>query len=64
MQLFKLLDAFKRVLDRADAELAFEITTEGVSIQERMGQLVDVLREKREVAFEALFEEHVGSTTS
>ena len=59
MQLFKLLDAFKRVLDRADAELAFEITTEGVSIQERMGQLVDVLREKREVAFEALFEEHV-----
>jgi len=56
MQLFKLLDAFKRVLDRADAELAFEVTTEGVSIQERMGQLVEILRERREVSFEALFE--------
>ncbi len=54
--LFKLLDAFQSVLKRADAELAFEITTEGVSIQDRMGELVELLRERREVEFLSLFD--------
>ncbi|MEQ8888796.1 MAG: segregation/condensation protein A, partial [Sandaracinaceae bacterium] len=57
--LFKLLDAFNSVLKRAQADLAFEITPEGVSIQDRMRQLTDVLRERREVRFEDLFEENV-----
>ncbi|MCB9591375.1 MAG: segregation/condensation protein A [Sandaracinaceae bacterium] len=59
MGIFKLLDAFSRVLKRANAELAFEITTEGVSIQDRMGQLVEILRERKQVEFEALFEGQV-----
>ncbi|MEZ4340138.1 MAG: segregation/condensation protein A [Sandaracinaceae bacterium] len=57
--IFKLLDAFSRVLKRANAELAFEVTTEGVSIQERMGQLVELLRERRQVEFDDLFEDQV-----
>ena len=54
--LFKLLDAFQAVLKRAKAEVAFEITSEGMSIQDRMRELVELLRERREVTFEALFD--------
>ena len=54
--LFKLLDAFQAVLKRAKAEVAFEITSEGVSIQDRMRELIELLRERREVTFEMLFD--------
>ncbi len=54
--LFKLLDAFNAVLERAKGNLAFEITAEGISIQDRMRQMTELLRERREVTFEALFE--------
>jgi segregation and condensation protein A len=54
--LFKLLDAFHAVLARVKGDLAFQITAEGVSIQDRMRQLVDLLRERRELSFEQLFE--------
>ena len=56
MGIFSLLDAFSAVLKRANAELAFEVSTDGVSIQDRMRQLVEILRERRQVEFEALFE--------
>ena len=59
--LFKLLDAFRAVLGRAESELAFEVTSEGVSIQDRMTELVELLRERREVQFESLFEGRVST---
>ena len=55
--LFKLLDAFQAVLKRAKAELAFEITAEGVSIQDRMTQLTERLRGRARVTFDELFED-------
>ena len=58
--LFKLLDAFQAVLKRAQTDLAFEITAEGMSIQDRMRQLTELLGERREVAFDTLFEERVN----
>lgn len=54
--LFKLLDAFQVVLKRAKADLAFQITAEGVTIQDRMTQLTDTLRSKQRCTFEELFE--------
>jgi segregation and condensation protein A len=59
MTLFSLLDAFNRVLKRANAEFAREITAERVTIQERMNELVDLLRERRRVPFDELFEGYV-----
>lgn len=53
--LFKLLDAFQAVLKRAKADLAFQITAEGVTIQDRMTQLTDTLRMKRRCTFDELF---------
>lgn len=54
--LFALLDAFNQVLTRAKAEFKFEVTTEGISIQERMRQLTERMRQSRQLSFEQLFE--------
>ncbi len=61
MTLFSLLDAFNRVLKRANAEFSREITAERVTIQDRMTEIFDLLREKRRVTFEELFEGYVTS---
>jgi segregation and condensation protein A len=55
--LFKLLDAFQAVLKRANQELAFEITAEGVSIQDRMSQLTERMRARKRCTFDELFED-------
>jgi segregation and condensation protein A len=56
MTLFSLLDAFNRVLKRANAEFSREITAERVTIQDRMNEILDLLRERKRVEFEELFE--------
>ncbi|MFN9812596.1 MAG: segregation and condensation protein A [Deltaproteobacteria bacterium] len=55
--LFKLLDAFQSVLKRANQELAFEITAEGVSIQDRMAALTERIRGRRHCSFDELFDD-------
>lgn len=55
--LFELLDAFQRVLDRVRGDLAFEVTAERISIQERISQITERLQGKRSVAFDDLFDE-------
>ncbi len=57
MGLFKLLDAFQAVLKRAKQDLAFEITAEGVTIQDRMSQLSERLRTRRRCTFDELFDD-------
>jgi segregation and condensation protein A len=54
--LFKLLDAFEHVLHRVRGRVALEITSEGMSVQERMTQLIDSLRERERCSFEELFD--------
>jgi segregation and condensation protein A len=56
MTLFQLLDAFQRVLKRANAEFSREITAERITIQERMQEIIDLLKERERVEFEELFE--------
>jgi segregation and condensation protein A len=59
MTLFNLLDAFNRVLKRANAEFSREITAERVTIQDRMTELLDLLQEKKRIVFDELFEGYV-----
>jgi segregation and condensation protein A len=59
MTLFSLLDAFNRVLKRANADLAREITAERITIQDRMNELIDMLKEKKRIPFDELFEGYV-----
>jgi segregation and condensation protein A len=55
VSLFKLLDAFQSVLDRAKTTIDHEINFERFSITDRIIQLADVLRNAGRVPFERLF---------
>lgn len=59
MTLFSLLDAFNRVLKRANAEFAREITAERVTIQDRMTEIIDLLKERKRLTFDELFEGYI-----
>jgi segregation and condensation protein A len=58
--MFKLLDAFEAILKRTKDRSAFEITSERISIQERMTQISDLLRERGSCLFEELFAKDVS----
>jgi segregation and condensation protein A len=54
--LFSLLEALQRIASRKKVTFGHEVTTERVSISERISQLVDLLRGRRAAMFEELFE--------
>ncbi|MGD8317098.1 MAG: segregation/condensation protein A [Myxococcales bacterium] len=56
VSVFKLLDALKKVAERTNATLALEVDAERITIQQRMGELVDLLRTRRRCRFDELFE--------
>jgi segregation and condensation protein A len=57
VSVFKLLDALKKIAERVNASIALEVDAERMSIQERIGALVDLLRERRRCRFDELFED-------
>jgi segregation and condensation protein A len=54
--IFKLLEAFQRILSRAKTVLDHQIEFERLSITDRINQLVDRLRNEGRVLFDDLFE--------
>ncbi len=54
--IFKLLEAFERILARAKTVLDHQIEFERLSITERINQLVDKLRQDGSLLFDALFD--------
>jgi segregation and condensation protein A len=56
MSLFKLVDAFESVLKRAKQVQDHQIDFEKVSITDRIGQIVERLREAKTLRFEQLFD--------
>ena len=61
VSVFKLIDAFKGVAKRAKAELSLEVDAERMTIQQRIGEVVELLRFRRRCQFEDLFQ-GVGSS--
>ncbi len=57
VSVFKLLDALKRIAKRVNASISLEVDAERMSIQDRIGSLVDLLRERRRCRFDELFED-------
>lgn len=55
VSLFRLLDAFEGILRRVKDKSAFEVTSERITIQERMTQMTDLLRVRGSCLFEDLF---------
>jgi segregation and condensation protein A len=58
LPVISLLEAFDRILKKRKLTISHEVTTERVSIAERINEIVDRLRERRTALFEDLFEEH------
>ena len=56
VSVFALLEALQRVLERARADLSFEIDRERIGVQERIAQLLERLEDAPSLRFEALFE--------
>lgn len=56
VSVFKLIDVFQKILKRHEGKLAFEIDAERITIQERMGQITEMVRDRTKLPFEALFE--------
>ena len=57
VSVFKLLDALKKIAERVNATISLEVDAERMSIQERIGALVELLRERRRCRFDELFED-------
>ena len=55
--LFKLLEAFQKVVDRTKQNLTLEVSAERITIQERIGQVTDQLQKSRQLDFQSLFED-------
>jgi segregation and condensation protein A len=56
--LFKLLDAFHAVLQRVKQVADHQIDVDRFSISDRISQLSDILKERKKVSFEELFEDN------
>ncbi len=56
LPLFALLDAFEKLLKRRKLRISHEVTTERVSIAERIQEIVERLKTARTAVFEDLFE--------
>jgi segregation and condensation protein A len=54
--LYAIVEAFQRVLERSKVKLSHEVVTERVSINDRIHELIDLLRTRRRLAFDDLFD--------
>ena len=57
--IFRLLDAFQAILERAQDRTAFQITAQRISLHERIAELTELLRERRSCVFTSLFSSDV-----
>ncbi len=53
--LWDLLDAFQDLLKKAEPKLVYEIALEQISLRERVGLVLDLLRERSRITFTELF---------
>lgn len=54
--LFELIDAFQGIIKRLSSQHQVDLTTDRITIKDRIAELVDILEEKGSVSFEELFE--------
>ncbi len=54
--LFELIDAFQGILKRLSSQHQVDLTTDKISIKDRIGQLADILEKRGSVTFDELFD--------
>jgi segregation and condensation protein A len=55
VELFELIEAFRRVLSRVSVETFHNVVTDGISIADRISEVLSLLHEEKTICFEALF---------
>jgi segregation and condensation protein A len=64
VSLFELLEAFREVLERVKTESVHEVTLEPITLEEKIQEILSFLqKEKRSMAFHALFPEQASRRT-
>jgi segregation and condensation protein A len=53
--LFALVAAFQRVLDHSKVKLSHDVVADRISLTDRIGELADLLAQRRRVAFDEIF---------
>jgi len=54
--LYSLVEAFQRVLDKSKVKLSHDVVADRISLSDRIAELSDVLRTRKRLAFEDIFE--------
>ena len=54
--LFELIDAFQRILERMAPDHRVDMTSERVTVKDRINQLIDLLEERASITFDELFQ--------
>jgi segregation and condensation protein A len=60
VELFELIEAFQRVLSRVSVETFHDVVTDGISIADRISEVLSILHESKTVAFDSLFSERMS----
>lgn len=60
--LFDLIDAFQNILKNAAPDHHVDLTTDRISVKERMSELVEILEEKGSITFNELFPAKVAKS--
>jgi segregation and condensation protein A len=61
--IYSLVEAFQRVLDRSKIKLTHDVVADRISLSDRIGELSDLLRVRKRIAFEEMFEGLASPTT-
>ena len=57
--LFELMDAFQKLLERIPASQQIDLTTDRISVKEKINELMDIFEKEGSVTFDQLFDENV-----
>ena len=53
--LFDLIDAFQKILDKIPTEHKIDLTSDRISVQDRISEIINILEEKGSVTFTEIF---------
>jgi segregation and condensation protein A len=56
--LFELIDAFQKILERIPEDHRVELTTDEISVKERISQIAEILEAKASITFRELFSDN------
>ncbi|MBT3312800.1 MAG: segregation/condensation protein A [Desulfobacterales bacterium] len=56
--LFDLIDAFQKILDKIPAEHKIDLTSDRISVQDRISEIVNILEEQGSVIFTEIFSDN------